>query len=64
MIFRFYAKLSDCRVGLKSPNGSEIDFLRNLISDSAARFFVKVLKFILSPIFEFKIHEKKFLTPK
>ena len=46
------------------PYGFKIDFVRNPISGSAAGFFVMILKFILTPISEIKIHEKKFLTPK
>ena len=44
--------------------GFEIDFVRNPISGSAARFFVIILKFILRPIYEIKISEKNFLSPK
>ena len=46
------------------PLGFEIDFVRNPISGSAAWFFVIILKFILTPIFEIKVHEKKFLDTK
>ena len=45
------------------PNGFEIDFVRNLISGSAAWFFVIILKFIFTPIFELKIYEKKSQRP-
>ena len=41
-----------------SPIGSEIDFLRDLILESVAGFFVIILKLILTPIFEIKIPEK------
>ena len=41
------------------PYGLEIDFVRNPISESAARFFVIILKFICELIFEIKIPEKK-----
>ena len=34
------------------------------IFESAARFFVIILKLILTSIFEIKIHEKKSLAPK
>ena len=34
------------------------------ISESAAWFFVIILKFIFTSIFEIKIHEKNSLTPK
>ena len=44
--------------------GSKIDFTRNPISGSAARFFVNILKFIFTYIYEIKISKKKFLTPK
>ena len=40
------------------PNGFEIDFVRNPISESAALFFVIILKFIYKPIFEIKIYQK------
>ena len=40
--------------------GFELDFVRNPISGSAAWFFVIILKLILTPIFEIKIHEKIF----
>ena len=46
------------------PLGFEIDFVRNPISESAALFFVMILKFILTPILEMKLHEKKFLDTK
>ena len=46
------------------PYGFEIDFVRNLISGSAAWFFVIIVKFIFTSIFKIKIFEKKFLTPK
>ena len=46
------------------PKGFKIDFVRNPIPGSAAWFFVIILKFILTPIFEIKIREKKFLDTK
>ena len=46
------------------PYGFEIDFLRNPFSGSAVWFFVIILKFILTPIFEIKIHVEKFLDTK
>ena len=46
------------------PNGFEIDFVRNPISGSASKFFVFILKFIFTLIFEIKIFEKKFLFTK
>ena len=39
----------------------EIDFARNLISESAAWLFVIIVKFIFSAIFQIKNHVKKFL---
>ena len=38
------------------PLGFEIDFVRNPISGSAAWFFVIILKFIFTAIFEIKVH--------
>ena len=46
------------------PLGFEIDFVRNPISGSAALFFIIILKFILTPIFEIKVHVKNSLTQK
>ena len=46
------------------PYGFEIDFVRNSFPGSTAWFFVIILKFIYTPIFEIKIHEKNSLTPK
>ena len=53
-------------VGLATARsyGFKIDFVRNLISGSAAWFFVIIRKFIFTPVSEIKIHEKKFLDPK
>ena len=42
------------------PYGFKIDFARNLFSGSAAWFFVIIFKFIFTPIFEIKFHEKIF----
>ena len=39
-------------------NGLENDFVRNPISESAAIFFVIILKFILKLIPETKLHKK------
>ena len=47
-----------------SPIGSKIDFKGDPIFELAARFFVIILKFIFTFIFEIKIHEKNSLTPK
>ena len=46
------------------PYGFEIDLVRNPISGSAASFFAVILKFIFTPNFKIKIHEKKFLHTK
>ena len=43
------------------PLGFEIDFVTNPISESAASFFVIILKLIFTFVFEIKVHEKKFL---
>ena len=43
------------------PYDFKVDFVRNLISGSATWFFVIILKFIFTPIFEIKIYGKKFL---
>ena len=48
-------------MAVAQPYGFKIDFVRNPISESAAWFFVVILKFIFTPIFEIKIYEKKFL---
>ena len=47
-----------------SPIGSKIDFKGDPIFESAVIFFVIILKFIFTSIFEIKIHEKKFLETK
>ena len=47
-----------------SPIGSKIDFKGDPIFESTAWFFVIILKFISTSIFEIKIHEKKFLDTK
>ena len=46
------------------PYSFKIDFVRNPISWSAAWFFVIILKFIFTAIFQIKIHEKKILDIK
>ena len=47
------------------PYGFEIDSVRNPISSwSAACFFVIVIKFIFTHIFEIEIHKKNSLIPK
>ena len=48
-------------VTIARPYGFEINFVRNPFSGSAWWFFVLILKFIFRPIFEIKIHAKKFL---
>ena len=45
-------------MAVAQPNGFEIDLARNTILGSAAGFFVIILKFIFTSIFEIKIHEK------
>ena len=47
-----------------SPIGPKIDLKGDPIFESAAWFVVIILKFIVTSIFEVKIHEKNFLTPK
>ena len=44
--------------------GFEIDYKGDPIFESTARFFVILLKFIFTFIFEIKIHEKKFPDTK
>ena len=39
----------------------KIDFVRNPITGSDARFFVIILKFIFTPIYEIKISKKSSL---
>ena len=57
IILLFYlSQLAGCRVGLMSLNGSKIDFLINSIFESAAWFFIIILKFIFTPIYEIEIH--------
>ena len=46
------------------PYGFEIDFMRNPMSGPASWFFVIILKFIFTPIFEIKINAKKVLDTK
>ena len=46
------------------PYGLKIDFMRNPIFESAARFLVTILKFIFTAIYEIKIFEKKILDTK
>ena len=47
-----------------SPIGSKIDFKGDLVFESAVLFFVIILKFIFTSIFEIKFHEKNSSTPK
>ena len=54
--------LPGCRVELASLNGSKIDFSGEPIFELASWFFLIILKFIFTPIFEIKIHEKKFFV--
>ena len=51
-------------MAIARPLGFEIDFARNPISGSAAWFFVIIVKFIFTAIFEIKKHVKNSLTPK
>ena len=51
--------LRGCRVRLVSPIGAKKDFKGDSIFESAAWFFLIILKFIFTSIFEIKIHEKK-----
>ena len=51
-------------IAIARPYRFEIDFMRNPISGSASWFFVIVLKFLFTPIFEIKIYTKKFLDTK
>ena len=46
------------------PYSFEIDFEGNPFYRSASWFFVIILKFIFTTIFEIKIYEKKFLDTK
>ena len=59
---KFYSHAGGMAVA--QPYSFKIDFVRNRISGSAARYFVMILKFILTPIFEIKSHEKNSLKPK
>ena len=51
-------------MGLGSSIDSKIVFLGDLIFESVAWFYVIILNFIFTPIFEIKNHEKNSLTPK
>ena len=44
--------------------GCEVDFVRNPFSGSAAWFFIIILQFIFTPIFEIKIFAKNPLHQK
>ena len=44
--------------------GFEIDFVRNLSPESAAGFFIIILKLIFTPIFEIKNHQESLDTKK
>ena len=60
-------KIVDCHavgMAVAQPLDFEIDFARNPISGSAAWFFVIILKFIFTDIFEIKNYVKKFLGTK
>lgn len=51
-------------MAVAQPYRFEMDLVRNPFSLSVAWFFVIDLKSILKPVFERKIHEKKFLDTK
>ena len=51
-------------MAVAQPLDFEIDFARNPISGSAAWFFVIIVKFIFTAIFEIKNHVKKFFGTK
>ena len=51
-------------MAVAQPLNFEVDFARNPISESAAWFFVIILEFILTTIFEIKNHVKKILGTK
>ena len=46
-------------MAVMQPLGSEIDFVRNAISRPVTCFFVIIFLFILTAIFEIKVHVKK-----
>ena len=56
--------LSGCRDGLVSSIGLKIDFKGDPIFESAARFFVIILKFIFTSILKSKFIKKNSLIPK
>ena len=60
------SKFNSHAVGMAAMRqyGFEIDFVRYPIYGSAARFFVIILKFIFTFIYEIKLLEKKFLYIK
>ena len=51
-------------MAVEGQNGFGIDFLRNAFSGSAAWFFVIILKFNFTPIYDIEISEKKFFDTK
>ena len=51
-------------MAVAQPYGFEIDFVRNPFSGSASWFFVIILKFLFTPIFEIIIHAKNSVAPK
>ena len=61
--FRFQV-LTPRLPGWTRPIGSKIDFTGDPIFESARWFFIFILKFIFTSIFEIKIHEKNSLTRK
>ena len=64
MTVRKYFNYQAGGMAVERQNGFEIDFVRNLISESATFFFVIILNFFFKPIFQIKIHAKKILDTK
>ena len=58
LFFTFVPSTHAVGMAVLRPYGSKIDFETNPFSGSAAWFFVIILNFILTPIFEIKIPEK------
>ena len=65
-VFPYNSNINSHAVGMAVAQSLsfEIDFVSNPISRSAALFFVIILKFIFTAIFEIKVHVKKFLGTK
>ena len=60
----FYFKSHAVGMAVAQPLDFEIDFAKNSISESAAWFFVIILKFIFTAIVEIKNHVKNSVAPK